>query len=289
MLKSLVYKGEFRGFKSFQETPDLGDQSRKPDIIFTNISIGREKISKGIARLRSERGGDKFKVIVCLDGRFSSESTAVVGLFLEGIDGFISEPFSMDHIQALLVAITKKNNEVHQEDRALRSLEFLLKDATQHIDKLAFLMAEGGELGGYAYKEMQTISATLKDMYKQHPEEYSDIIARVFEACRAPKERIFKKTAAKKAIPLHPGITIRKTLAERLFSVERLAQIIRCEIGDLQAIIDCKSPVTSEIASGLARALGRTSREWMSMQSDFDSYQEKMTARVKNRHDAASP
>ncbi len=103
-------------------------------------------------------------------------------------------------------------------------------------------------------------------------------------------------------LPIHPGRILKRELAARDLSANRLALGLRVASGRITDILNGKRGITPETALRLARFFGTSADFWMNLQSRYDltiaeqSIGAKVTAEVeqmglptqsKKRHKAA--
>ncbi len=64
---------------------------------------------------------------------------------MEGIEGFISEPYSSDDILSLLSAITDRKDTIEKSDKMKKASGLLLLEAARQIDNLHQSHLKGNE------------------------------------------------------------------------------------------------------------------------------------------------
>ncbi|MBP1615123.1 MAG: plasmid maintenance system antidote protein, family [Bacteroidetes bacterium] len=80
-------------------------------------------------------------------------------------------------------------------------------------------------------------------------------------------------------VPTHPGDVLKDELQARGISQKRFAEIISVSYTMLNEIINCKRPVSAEMALVLEAALGINASLWNNMQSRYNL---EMARRNKN-------
>ena len=70
--------------------------------------------------------------------------------------------------------------------------------------------------------------------------------------------------------PVHPGRILKRELAARGLSANKLALALRVPSGRITSILNGKRGVSSETALRLARYFGNSPRFWVNLQSHFD-------------------
>jgi addiction module HigA family antidote len=71
-------------------------------------------------------------------------------------------------------------------------------------------------------------------------------------------------------IPIHPGRVLKRELAARNLSANRLALALRVPSGRITAILSGKRAVSPETALRLARFFGNSPQFWMNLQVGYD-------------------
>lgn len=70
--------------------------------------------------------------------------------------------------------------------------------------------------------------------------------------------------------PVHPGRVLKRELAERGLSANRLALALRVPSGRITSIINGKRAISPDTALRLARFFGNSARFWMNLQTRYD-------------------
>ncbi len=70
--------------------------------------------------------------------------------------------------------------------------------------------------------------------------------------------------------PVHPGRILRRELAARALSANKLALALRVPSGRITSILNGKRGISPETALRLARYFGNSPRFWLNLQSRFD-------------------
>ncbi len=71
-------------------------------------------------------------------------------------------------------------------------------------------------------------------------------------------------------IPVHPGRILKRELAARSLSANRLALALRVPSGRITSILHGKRAITPETALRLARYFGNSPQFWMNLQMSYD-------------------
>ncbi len=70
--------------------------------------------------------------------------------------------------------------------------------------------------------------------------------------------------------PVHPGRILKRELAARGLSANKLALALRVPSGRITSILNAKRGISPETALRLARYFGNSPRFWMNLQARFD-------------------
>ena len=71
-------------------------------------------------------------------------------------------------------------------------------------------------------------------------------------------------------IPVHPGRILRRELAARTLSANRLAVELRLPSGPITDILNAKRGISPETAIRLARYFGNGARFWLNLQTAYE-------------------
>jgi addiction module HigA family antidote len=70
--------------------------------------------------------------------------------------------------------------------------------------------------------------------------------------------------------PIHPGVYLKELLNELKISQYRLAKELGVPAMRINLVVNCKRPVTADLALRLGRYFGQNPRYWMNLQSRYD-------------------
>jgi addiction module HigA family antidote len=71
-------------------------------------------------------------------------------------------------------------------------------------------------------------------------------------------------------VPVHPGRILRRELAARGMSANRLALALRVPSGRITSILNGQRAISADTALRLARHLGTSAQFWMNLQIRYD-------------------
>ncbi|MBX7137335.1 MAG: hypothetical protein K1X83_05065 [Oligoflexia bacterium] len=251
--------------------------------LFVNSSIGDEGITEIAAYLQSRAKSPAAKLIVCLNTN-NQKSESVAAMYLGGIDGFISEPFSTVSMMQLMDTLAKQVMSADERKARMRSAAgFLIQSAIKHLDQAAVIVGNGAETGGYPMRTLRSISKTLQSLEHELPDTLINMLIDQFAAAPPPKDRGNGKKRQQKEKVLHPGVELRLIMKQRGIQLEKLLEKVHLAAEELSNILDGKAPVTAPIAEALARSIGRPPSYWLSAQKRFDQELDKQKKRDAKR------
>jgi len=70
--------------------------------------------------------------------------------------------------------------------------------------------------------------------------------------------------------PVHPGVYLKELLRELKISQYRLSKELGVPAMRINLVVNCKRPVTADLALRLGRYFGQNPRYWMNLQSRYD-------------------
>jgi len=71
-------------------------------------------------------------------------------------------------------------------------------------------------------------------------------------------------------VPIHPGRILKRELAARGLSANKLALALRVPSGRITAILNKKRAITPETALRLGRLFGNSAQFWLNLQARYD-------------------
>ncbi len=267
-----------------REAKEKIEVSESVDVVFISFTCKDSEISDFIRETKERFGEASPTFIITIERQSQDTSSAVTALYLEGASGFIAEPYSPEELTTLLGAVQSHKEKVDSVVKQRRATRFLLLEAVKRVDQLAKVVATGGTNGGFALKELKNISESIRVLYAQSPEVYAEIAADVFGSITPPAGDGLapKKRRLKKKILQHPGKIVVEIMNERQLTLERLSPSIKVDIQEFELFLNGERPVDDDFSRELSRLFGRTAREWLKMQKEFDFFIESSSAKNEN-------
>lgn len=167
-----------------KECLDRISSGQKVDVIFISYRFDANETTAFINQAKNIPATQDAAFVMLLRQK-DKESAAVATTVLNGADGLLFEPFSVDQLTEItaLAAKVRKERSGAREEAALR---FLLSDIINQIDQIAYLKGCSFETGPSVkkLKEMCTVFQTLSDESKLL---YMKLAVDTFEAAPLPK------------------------------------------------------------------------------------------------------
>lgn len=207
--------------------------------------------------------------LLVLSGNYLG-SHIVADLYLKGVQGFLCEPFSVNDVRELFIALgSKEHREKELRVKRSQTSAFLISNAMSLLDHAA----KQKQKSGYAMKELRKVAAALRQVAPQLEEnELQSQLVKKFLTAKTEKktaDKIKRKKHLGKI--LHPGIEVFERLERLGVTKERLLAVVEMEPEDLDAFLEGKRPLDEQLAHSLSRAVGETPMYWLERQRDFDS------------------
>lgn len=160
------------------------------DVLFISYRFEQDEVAQFIKDAKGTKSGEDAAYILVLQTKEQDSSTITQNVLI-GADGFLFEPYSVDQLVEItnLAARVKKER---AEEREQAALTFLLKDIMHQMDLIAYLKANGYDVGrGFKrFKQMCTVFQTLEPASK---ELYYKLAVDLFSEAPFPK-KIYQKS-----------------------------------------------------------------------------------------------
>ncbi|NDC36438.1 MAG: hypothetical protein EBZ48_00100 [Proteobacteria bacterium] len=276
VLRAFVYKGTIHQERSLHGLAGRFKPERKAiegeiNGLFVASSFGRAAIVSLLQEADSI-GAKLPPVVIFINDKQLEDSTEVAALYLEGIDGFIREPYSSDELLALINTLGNQSQRtISAEAKVKKAAEFLLFDAMAHIDELARQQMQGLEPGGYPLKNLRAVSKVLSKLSGKNLPLYFELVTAVFQKGKPASEaELARKTRRVQKKAVHPGAVIKEMMKARNLSTDRLLASLRVDPADFDALLNEKREIDQNLARELSRTLGMSSVEWLRLQREYD-------------------
>lgn len=177
-------------FSSVHQFSNLRDalssvrESEHCDITFISKRLSGEDIQAFIQEARKTRAGGLSAYVLLLDERHR-ESTAIASMMVHGLDGFLFEPYSVEH----LTDITELATRVHTEQLQARTkvaVKLLLNNIIEQLDMLSSLKSVG-IASTRGMNELKRLISSVRALGPEAEAVYLEIVPDCF--CEAPLPR----------------------------------------------------------------------------------------------------
>ncbi len=251
----------------------------KFDLIAISSSFDLDTIKRLLTNLDNSPAARATPVILALRPE-DRAAPFVAEMYARGIVGFICEPYSVEIIgQILDIAATAKEKPIDEKTKDKLASSFLLGDARRHLEKVVELRASGKKSEGVAGRDLRDdLSAFRETAAKLTPDELANVLLTEFSKARpkADDGRNTKKKKKRVGPASHPGEELRSLMSSRGISKEQFLSVARIPEKEFDEVLACLRPLTREMATEVARAIGRTGDYWLALQTKYNAYQEQL-------------
>jgi plasmid maintenance system antidote protein VapI len=276
VLKTSIHKSELNLCHSCREAIGHLEFADKLDVIFVSFNFGLESIKSFTRDISLQMGSNIPFIIVTIDKQNSKTLTQVTNLYLDGVSGFIAEPYSSTELTALLTTLKTRQTTINEDQKQRKATRFLIEEVIRPVDNKAKQLFNDKPVSGSLMKELKYISQSLSEIYTKVPELFVDTLSDIFEKMPAPDwanlQRPTKEKKKKNKVIQHPGTVILDIMQERNLSLERLTPSIKIDLQEFQLFLECKRDIDDDMSRELSRLFGRTPIEWKKIQKDYEEY-----------------
>lgn len=271
-LRSVVLKGTYANARALKPAIDGLLSGQKFDFAFLSTQFPEDQLVEFLGSIKAMSEKQRPIVMLCLKPQ-DQHSSMVANLYAHGARGFVFEPYSPDELlSAMQIAQEKVSGQAESKD--MRIAEFLLGDAMRLLDQVADWRSEGHKGGGAAGKELRRVASALKEAAsKVDAAQFQGMMIERFGKATTKKKGLEPIKAPKKIREApHPGVELRKIMTQRSLSKEKLLSIVKIEAAELEALLAEQVSITEQSARELSRAMGKTAKHWIQLQTAYDRY-----------------
>ncbi|HMO16689.1 MAG TPA: hypothetical protein PJ989_01220 [Oligoflexia bacterium] len=197
LYQAILTDPHFRKLKGFREIDEAlhGLRGGAPvDVILISATFSSERIKAFIAQAKKTESGKEAAYIIITPVDIQTREN-VASSMLDGSDGFLFIPFSVDSITEV-AKIADAISQKFETERKKAALSILIPNITEALDSLATLAQEGENLaiGKARLKNAVRPVIAIKD---QIPDYYFEQLAKYCENC-PPRVLAKYKTASKR-------------------------------------------------------------------------------------------
>ena len=280
VLKSFLFRPTINYEQTLREAEAKISRGHRYDAVFVAFELGQKEISELIERLKSSISIKLPPFIVALKDQ-KGGVTGVVDLYMSGVTGFITEPYTADDIIDLLTTVRENRNNLETtspNQRVRKASTFVIAETKGLLNDFARIKINGENGGGRnTLKDVKKLSTVIKELHQQDPVEYLRALLTAFDKSVPPKESARIKKI-KKTIKQckHPGSLIKDTIIRKGLSLEHLIENLKSDPDLFVAFLDEKANLDEGLSKELSRLFGRSPTEWMLLQKEYDQYIEQV-------------
>jgi antitoxin HigA-1 len=248
------------------------EKTNECDILFLTADMGQDKIKEFIESIKSPPLARIPWFVVAFNQSDSNIPGAIAALYLIGVTGFITEPYSTDELETLLRAVQAKEKERARGERFKQAVEFLLTETMSTLDKVS-RAKENEQLCAGFKRDFKKIAPRLLDLKKEDAKIFDELFFTAFENAKPPSggPREPSKIPPKpKKKPVHPGVVAQQLLLKKNLTLDQVAASLKKDLEEFQLLLDHDCSVTDTLAADLAKVFDTTPDEWIKLQKEFD-------------------
>lgn len=173
----------------YSETLEQGlkclSQNERLDVIFLSHRFRQPTLCTFLEMAKKTAAGRDAAYIQTVP-KSSLESAAISSILPDGIDGFLSEPFSISSTQETInLALSNKKAVLEKKSKNLISV--ILKDLAQDIDHLAHVRSQGTQLVSFS-RTVKDACRILRNLTGTNLVQYGELLADIFIKLELPQE-----------------------------------------------------------------------------------------------------
>ena len=186
------------------------------DVILLRPSFPEKDMELFIQKCKQTKQGQGCALILVVRNKHS-DTGSIARSFAGGVDGFLSEPYSVETIQQIFeIAAALKQKKM--ETRCRAAIEVMLKKIVTVLDMAA--QEERFGKGTGVKRELAHLCRALHELASVDPDAYQSLLVSVFESVQPPAPTLTEKR------PLYEGASerVKKKISEEAEKVEQPAQ-----------------------------------------------------------------
>lgn len=278
VLKSFLLRPNIVYEQNLRDAEAKISKGHRYDAVFVSFELGQKEIGETLAKLKSSAITKLPPFIVTMKGQ-KGGATGVVELYMSGVTGFITEPYTADDIIELLSSI-KENRQAleltNPGQKVRKASSFVIAETKGLLNDFARIKVNGESGGGGStVKDIKKLSTVIRELYSQDPAEYLRALLVAFDKSAPPKESARVKKVKKTVKQCkHPGSVIKDIIIRKGLSLEHLIENLKSDVDLFVAFLDEKANLDETLSRELSRLFGRSPVEWMVLQKEYDQYVE---------------
>jgi response regulator RpfG family c-di-GMP phosphodiesterase len=170
--------------KNIEEALQFGSGVDQIDVVTLSYRLTMEEISDFIKEVKKTSGGKRWAFITVLKSS-DQQNEVIAENMLNGIDGFLFEPYSADNLREM-AEVTAKVKFKNEQARLKGALEMYIREVSIHLDAVAFYAAQ--QRPSVIAKNKLTESCTkLKKFTKENWDIYTSVLSDVLTNVLPPE------------------------------------------------------------------------------------------------------
>ncbi len=180
---------------SLEDAINFGDGSDAIDVVTVSYRFSGEDVSDFITKVKKTPRGKEWAFINVMKTKHQ-ENEIVAESMLNGLDGFLFEPYSADNLREMaeVTAKIKLRNELARKKGAL---ELFLQEVSKHLDAVA-LYASQKRVSVIAKNKLTTSCSKLRRFKSEDKELYTEVLTNIFSS--APPSLVNQYQGASKRV-----------------------------------------------------------------------------------------
>ncbi len=154
------------------------------DVVFLGNSLAATTISDTVNKLKSLN--EDTACIVALGTQENGAEAIATGM-LGGVDGFLSEPFSVDML-ADIARIAMQLKRQNEDKRNRLAVTLLVKEASKYLDAASVSLFKG-LAPGLSLRKLRGVSSKLESLSPEAKDLYYELLEEIFRECSVPLEQ----------------------------------------------------------------------------------------------------
>lgn len=273
-LRHTLHRATLTIARSEREALQLLENLETPfDIIFLSTCSGADSVLNFFQKVRELHTVDMPAIIVILKGE-QVDSSFISELYLQGVNGFLKEPFSSVKLLELLQVLeSTEASELSEQQKNEAAAGFLIGDAMRYIDQASRKIAAGEQVNQFAMQKLSNLSERIGEISGKISDLFGDILVKKLSSAPTPKELPGKKktaiTTIDRVLP-HPAFVVREMLQERRLSKQKFLEMLNIDPDQIEQFLILQADMDETLAIELSRILGREPKFWLDLQRKYN-------------------
>lgn len=155
------------------------------DVVFISTRFSREEVREFVRHAKASQNGQDSAYVLLL-GQDKQDASLIAGSVLEGLDGFLFEPYSVEGLQEIVKLAAKVRAE-RAKAREGVAIGLLVREVMAQLDLVASLKKAGAS-AAISTKALHETCSVLRSLEGESMQVYLDTAVNMFEAAPRPKQ-----------------------------------------------------------------------------------------------------